>query len=42
MISPDYLAELTDTGVGQIMIGVAALLMLAGSAWIKKIIRVDF
>ncbi|MEE9206589.1 MAG: type II secretion system F family protein [Acidimicrobiia bacterium] len=42
MISPDYLAELTDTGVGRIMIGVAALLMLAGSAWIKKIIRVDF
>jgi tight adherence protein B len=42
MISPDYLAELTETGVGRIMIGVAALLMLAGSAWIKKIIRVDF
>jgi len=42
MISPDYLAELTDTGVGRIMIGVAALLMLAGSAWIKRIIRVEF
>jgi tight adherence protein B len=42
MISPDYLAELTETGVGRIMIGVAALLMLAGSAWIKKIIRVEF
>ena len=42
MISPDYLAELTDTGVGRIMIGVAVLLMLAGSAWIKKVIRVEF
>ncbi len=42
MISPDYLAELTETGVGRIMMGVAALLMLAGSAWIKKIIRVEF
>ncbi len=42
MISPDYLAELTDSGVGRIMIGVAALLMLAGSAWIKKVIRVEF
>ncbi|MEE8497937.1 MAG: type II secretion system F family protein, partial [Acidimicrobiia bacterium] len=42
IISPDYLAELTDTGVGRIMMGVAALLMLAGGAWIKKIIRVEF
>lgn len=42
MISPDYLAELTDNGVGRIMIGVAAILMLAGAAWIKKIIRVEF
>ncbi len=42
MISPEYLAELTDTGVGRIMIGVAVLLMLAGAAWIKKIIKVEF
>ncbi len=42
VISPDYLSELTSTGVGRIMIAVAAVLMLAGAAWIKKIIRVEF
>lgn len=42
MISPDYLAELTGTAVGNLMLVVAALLMLAGGAWIKKIIKVDF
>ncbi len=42
MISPEYIAELTDTSVGRIMIGVAVVLMLAGAAWIKKIIRVEF
>ena len=42
MISPDYLAELTNTGAGRVMMGVAALLMFAGAAWIKKIIRVEF
>jgi tight adherence protein B len=42
MITPDYLAELTTTTMGRIMLGVAALLMAAGAAWIRKIVRVDF
>jgi len=42
MISPDYLSELTNTTVGKIMLGVAGLLMAAGAAWIRKIIRVKF
>jgi tight adherence protein B len=42
MISPDYLNELTSTTVGRIMLGVAAALMAAGAAWIRKIIRVKF
>lgn len=41
-ISPDYLAELTGTTLGRIMLGVAAVLMVAGAAWIRRIIRVDF
>ncbi len=41
-ISPDYLAELTDTGIGKIMLAGAAALMLAGSLWIRKIVRVEF
>jgi tight adherence protein B len=42
MISPDYLSELTNSTVGRIMLGVAAGLMLAGGAWIRRIIRVQF
>lgn len=42
MISPDYLSELTTTTLGRIMLGIAALLMGAGAAWIKKIVKVDF
>lgn len=42
LISPDYLAELTGSTVGRVMLGVAAVLMIAGGAWIKKIIRVEF
>jgi tight adherence protein B len=42
IISPEYLAELTNTTPGRIMLVVALLLMAAGGAWIKKIIRVEF
>ena len=42
LISPDYLGELTGSTLGRLMLGGAALLMLAGAAWIKKIITVDF
>ena len=42
MISPDYLAELTGSTVGKIMLAVAAVLIAAGGAWIRKIIEVKF
>jgi len=42
IISPEYLAELTNTTPGRIMLVVALLLMAAGAGWIKKIIRVEF
>jgi tight adherence protein B len=42
MVAPDYLSELTDSAPGRIMLVVAAILMLAGGAWIRRIIRVRF
>jgi tight adherence protein B len=42
MITPDYLAELTTTTMGRIMLGAAMVLMGAGAAWIRKIVKVDF
>ena len=42
MISPDYLGELTGTTIGRVMLGVGALLIVAGALWIKKIIKVEF
>jgi len=41
-ISPDYLAELTDTSVGKIMLAGAGVMMFLGGLWIRKIIRVEF
>jgi len=42
VVSPDYLGELTGTLGGRVMLGFAALLMIAGGAWIKKIVNVEF
>lgn len=42
MVSPDYLSELTGTMGGRVMLGIAGLLMVAGGAWIKKIVTVEF
>lgn len=41
-ISPDYLAELTDTTVGKAMLAGAGMLMFFGALWIRKIVRVEF
>jgi tight adherence protein B len=42
VVSPDYLADLTGTLPGRIMIAGALTLILIGAAWIKRIVRVDF
>jgi tight adherence protein B len=42
MISPDYLAELTTTNLGRVMLVGALALMAAGGAWLKKIVKVEF
>jgi len=42
MSTPDYLDELTGRTGGQILLGIGALLMTAGAAWLKAIMRLDF
>lgn len=42
LVSPDYLAELTGSTVGRIMILGAFLLIGIGSAWIRRIVKVVF
>jgi len=40
--TPDYLDELTGRTGGQILLGFGAVLMIAGAAWLKSIIRLQF
>jgi tight adherence protein B len=42
MVSPEYLADLTGTGIGRAMIGAALLMIGIGAAWIKNIVKVVF
>lgn len=42
VVSPDYLADLTGTTLGRIMIGVALVLIGIGAMWIRRIVRVVF
>jgi tight adherence protein B len=42
VVSPEYLADLTGTTLGRIMIGVALVLIGIGAVWIRRIVRVEF
>jgi tight adherence protein B len=42
VVSPDYLAELTGTTVGRIMIGGALVMIGVGAMWIRRIVKVVF
>jgi tight adherence protein B len=42
VVSPDYLADLTGTTLGRIMMGVALVLIGIGAVWIRRIVRVVF
>jgi tight adherence protein B len=42
VMSPDYLAELTGTGIGRAMILGALVMIGVGAAWIKRIVKVVF
>ena len=41
-VAPDYLSELTDTGVGQILILIGVVLMIVRIFWIRRIIQLKF
>jgi tight adherence protein B len=40
-INPDYMGQLFDEPVGNLMLGAAVLAMLAGFAWMFKIIKIE-
>jgi tight adherence protein B len=40
--NPDYVAELTKSTVGMVMIGLAVFLLTMGGLWLKRIVRVEF
>jgi tight adherence protein B len=42
MTSPDYIGELTSSMLGRVMLGAGFVLMAAGAAWIRRIIKVVF
>ncbi len=42
VVSPDYLADLTGSTLGRVMIGVALVLVGIGAVWIKRIVKVVF
>jgi Flp pilus assembly protein TadB len=42
MTNPSYLGELTESTMGVVAIALAVVLMIAGGAWIKKIVQVQF
>ena len=41
-INPSYLAELTDTNVGRLLIAVGLVAMVIGVVWIRRVIRLQF
>lgn len=42
LIAPEYLAPLFQTGVGRLLLGIAAVAMAAGGIWIHRISRREF
>jgi len=42
LINPAYLAELTESSIGRILIMAAVVGMVLGVVWIKRIIRLEF
>jgi tight adherence protein B len=41
MMNPDYIGKLFDTGMGQVMLGLAILGIAIGFAWMFKIIKIE-
>jgi len=42
LTNPAYVNELTGSGVGFVMLGVAVLLMTVGGLWLRKIVKLEF
>ena len=42
IINPNYLGELTNTSLGQIMLFVAIALMTAGGLWMRKLVQLKY
>jgi tight adherence protein B len=40
-VNPDYIGTLFTTTIGLIMLGVAAVLLLVGVLWMRKIVDID-
>jgi tight adherence protein B len=40
-MNPEYIGRLFETGMGQVMLGLSILAMLAGFAWMFKIIKIE-
>jgi tight adherence protein B len=40
-MNPDYIGRLFETGLGQVMLGLALVAMAAGFAWMFKIIKIE-
>jgi tight adherence protein B len=41
MVNPKYLANLTETSIGVMAIGVAGILMIVGYVWMRRIVKID-
>jgi tight adherence protein B len=41
-MNPEYMAEMTGSTIGRIMLGFGALLLLGGGLWLKKIVKLEF
>jgi Flp pilus assembly protein TadB len=42
LISPEFIAPLWTTTVGKVAVAVGCVLMLAGIAWIRRLVRLKF
>ena len=40
--NPEYLGEMTGSGMGRIMLGVAFVMLMVGGLWLKKIVKLEF
>lgn len=42
LLSPEYLQQLTGRPIGLVLLAVAGLMMLTGTLWIRRLVRVEF